>query len=95
MQKYNVANLPAEELKTETRTFAIEGMTCDNCVRTIEKILRGVKGVKSFEVDRPAARANVTFDNTQTDVPEIFDALRKGGYSARPFADAEADAPAR
>jgi Cu+-exporting ATPase len=93
MQKYNVANLPAGEVTTETRTFAIEGMTCDSCVRTIEKILRDVKGVKSFEVDRKRARANVTFDNTQTDVPEIFAQLKKGGYFARPFADA--DAPAR
>jgi copper chaperone len=93
MQKYNVAGLPGEEMKTETRTFAIEGMTCDNCVRIIEKILRDVKGVESFEVDRKRARANVTFDNSRTDVPEIFAALKKGGYFARPFADE--DVPAR
>jgi copper ion binding protein len=90
MQKYNVADLPAEEVVLETRTFAIEGMTCDNCVRKIQKILGEAKGVKTFEVDRKAARANVTFDNTKTDVPEIFAALRKGGYSARPFADEDA-----
>jgi copper chaperone CopZ len=87
MQKYNVAELSAEDLRTETRTFAIEGMTCDNCVKTIERILHGLNGVKNFEISRQDARMNVTFDTTKTDVPAIYAALQKGGYKARPFAD--------
>lgn len=90
MQKYNVADLPTEDVIWETRTFAIEGMTCDHCVQKVEKILRSVSGVKSFEVSQQDARANVTFDNTKTDVPEIFAAIKKGGYHARPFADDDA-----
>jgi copper chaperone CopZ len=90
MQKYNVAELPAGEVIWETRTFAIEGMTCDNCVKTIERIMRGLNGVKNFEVDRKDARMNVTFDTTKTDVPSIYAALQKGGYKARSFADEDA-----
>jgi copper chaperone CopZ len=93
MQKYNVDNARAEDVNSETRTFAIEGMTCDNCVRTIVKILRGIDGVKSFEVSRKDARANVSFDATKTNIAAIHEAMQRGGYKARAFADA--DAPAR
>jgi copper chaperone CopZ len=93
MQKYNVAEMPAEDVISETRTFAIEGMTCDNCVKTIERIMRGIDGVKKFDISRQDARMNVTFDTRKTDVPAIYAALQKGGYKARPFADE--DAPAR
>jgi copper chaperone CopZ len=93
MQKYNVAEIPAGEVIWETRTFAIEGMTCDNCVKTIERIMRSLNGVKNFKVSREDARMNVTFDSTKTDVPAIYAALQKGGYKARSFADD--DAPPR
>jgi copper ion binding protein len=87
MQKYNIAEINPEEVIWETRTLAIEGMTCDNCVKHVEKALRSVNGVKSVEVDRENARANVTFDTTKTDMPALDDALKKSGYRARPFAD--------
>jgi copper chaperone CopZ len=90
MQKYNVAKIPDEEVIWETRTFAIEGMTCDNCVKTIERIMRGMNGVKNFEISRADARMNITFDTTKTDVPAIYSALQKGGYKARAFADGDA-----
>ncbi len=64
----------------ETREIGIEGMTCDNCVRKVEKALRGRKGVKEVRVDRAAAKATVTFDTTQTNIPELHDALLSSGY---------------
>ncbi len=89
MQKDNVAEA-GEDILWETRAVAIEGMTCDNCVRAIGRILRGVSGVKSFEVDRAHARANVTFDTTKTDMAAIHEALERGGYKAQAFADGDA-----
>ena len=72
----------------ETHEFGIDGMTCDNCVRRVEKALRGVNGVKEVRVDRPAALATVTFDTTKTHIPDLHDALLKSGYrpSARSVA---------
>lgn len=72
----------------ETHEIGIDGMTCDNCVRRVEKALRGVVGVKEVRVDRSAALATVTFDTTKTHIPELHDALLKSGYrpSARPAA---------
>jgi len=70
----------------ETQDIGIDGMTCDNCVRTVEKALRGVNGVTEVRVNRPAALATVTFDTTKTHIPQLHDALLKSGYrpSARP-----------
>ncbi len=74
----------AEEMQREevleTRDIGIMGMTCDNCVRKVEKALRGTPGVQDVKVDRAAARATVTFDTTRTDIPAIHDALLKSGY---------------
>jgi P-type Cu+ transporter len=74
-----VAGKPLQP-KIETRDIAIEGMTCDNCVRTVEKALRGLKGVREVRVDRAKARATVSFDTVQTDIPAIHDCLLKAGY---------------
>jgi copper chaperone CopZ len=64
----------------ETRRIGIMGMTCDNCVRTIEKAFRGHKGVKEVRVDRKDAYAEVTFDTRQTNIPELLDTLLAAGY---------------
>jgi copper chaperone len=89
MDKHNLATLSPEDAIWETKAFAIEGMTCDNCVKHVTRALRGVNGVKSVEVDRREARATVTFDTTKTDVPAMFAALKESGYHARPFADGD------
>ncbi len=68
------------EAVLETREIGISGMTCDNCVRKVEKALRANPGVKEVTVDREAARASVTFDTTQTDIPALHDALLRSGY---------------
>jgi copper chaperone CopZ len=89
MDKYNLATLSAEDVIWETKAIAIEGMTCDNCMKRVTRAIEGVNGVKSVEVDRASARATVTYDTTKTDMPAIYDALKKSGYHARPFADPE------
>ena len=87
MDKHNLATLNPEDVIWETKAIAIEGMTCDNCVRHVTRALRQVSGVKSVEVDRQSARAAVTYDTTKTDIPALVDALKKSGYQARTFAD--------
>ena len=67
----------------ETHEIGIAGMTCDNCVRKVEKGLRSVDGVTDVRVDRPAALATVTFDSTRTNIPALHDALLKSGYRPR------------
>lgn len=64
----------------ETKTIGIAGMTCDKCVETIERAFRGKRGVKKVKVDRTEATATVTYDERQTNLPELHDVLLQSGY---------------
>lgn len=66
----------------ETREITIAGMGCDNCVRKLERALRGEAGVKDVRVDGIAGRAKVTFDRTKTNVSELHEVIAKSGYRA-------------
>jgi len=66
----------------ETREITIAGMGCDNCVRKLERALRGKDGVKEVRVDGIAGRATVTFDRTRTNIRELQEVIAKSGYRA-------------
>jgi copper chaperone CopZ len=87
MDKTNIANLSPEQRFLETKEIEIDGMTCDNCVRTIEKALHGVDGVREVRVDRHRRRATVTFDTTKTNMPALHDILLGHGYRPTRFAE--------
>jgi copper chaperone CopZ len=87
MDKTNIDNLPPEERFLETKNIEIDGMNCDNCVRIIEKALRGVNGVKEIRVDRARRLATVNFDTRKTHIPELHDVLLRHGYKPTPFAE--------
>ena len=80
MDKTNIANLPPEDRLTETATIGIAGMTCDNCVKRVDRALRGLPGIKEVKVDRAGAFVKITFDRSRVDVPAMHDALLKSGY---------------
>jgi copper chaperone len=66
---------------TETVELAIEGMSCDHCVRAVQDALRGVPGVT---IDRVViGRATITYDPTQTTLDEVLDAVADEGYTAQ------------
>lgn len=81
MDETNTINLqhPGSAI-IETKQIAIEGMTCDNCVRTIERALRKITGVKEMSIDQQNAVATITFDHRETNIPAIHDAILKAGY---------------
>src|SRR5687767_5074488 len=89
----------AEEDFFDTARIAIEGMTCDKCVETIEGAFRGKDGIRDVKVEllqrtpevlhRGSATATVTFDRRQVHVAELHDLLLEHGYRARRTADDE------
>ena len=66
----------------QTREIAIAGMGCDNCVRKLERALRGNAGVKEVRVDGIAGRATVTYDRTRTNISELHEVIARSGYRA-------------
>lgn len=66
----------------ETRTFAIENMTCALCPVTVKKAMQGVDGVRSVDIDFDAKTATVAFDPERTTADAIAAASTNAGYPA-------------
>jgi copper ion binding protein len=52
----------SDETKVETKTYSVEGMTCQGCVSSIESKLGKIDGVEKYEVDLEKGEAVVEFD---------------------------------
>jgi copper chaperone len=60
--------------------LAIEGMTCQHCVRAVEGRLRRTPGVDVSQVT--IGSADVRYDPTATSVDEIAEVIADEGYTA-------------
>ena len=78
----------------ETRqvTLPITGMTCANCVATVERNLKKVDGVQVALVNLSSERATVEFDPALTGLDELVGRIRRAGYD---IAVGEADLSVR
>ena len=79
-------------MATKRITLPITGMTCANCVNTIERALRKVEGVNAATVNLASERATVIFDPTLTDESRLVAAVQGVGYGV---ATARAEFPIR
>jgi len=64
----------------ETFTLPVQGMTCGNCARSVERKLLATPGVKKAVVDLANARASVEYDAAQVNPAAIANAVRQLGY---------------
>jgi copper chaperone CopZ len=56
-------------------------MTCNGCVRHVDKALREVPGVTAVEVSLPEGRAKIVHDESAP-VPALVAAVESAGYAA-------------
>jgi len=68
--------------------LAVEGMTCDSCVKAIEHELGKLPGVASCKVDLEAGKATVEYREGEVEPAQLAAAVDKLGY------EAEAGSPA-
>jgi len=73
---------------TKQYNLPITGMTCANCVSTVERNLIKVPGVLSASVNLSSERAAVEFDPAQANLPAMLARIRRAGYDV---ASGEAD----
>ena len=66
----------------KTTNLEVLGMTCDNCVRHVEKALRGIDGVEAVDVSLVEARATVEHLDSVT-TSELVASVEEEGYEAR------------
>ncbi|MGC1378080.1 MAG: heavy metal translocating P-type ATPase [Anaerolineales bacterium] len=69
-------------------TLPITGMTCANCVATVERNLKKLDGVSSAVVNLSSERASVEFDSAKLALPAIIARVERAGYGV---ATGEAD----
>jgi len=75
---------------TETKqlTLPVTGMTCANCVATVERNLKKLEGVGSAVVNLSSERATVEFDPTLLGMSDFITRIERAGYG---IATGEAD----
>jgi Cu+-exporting ATPase len=61
-------------------TLPILGMTCANCVATVEKSLTRTDGVETANVNLSSERASVIFDPNKTDLQTLIAQIKGAGY---------------
>lgn len=60
----------------------VTGMSCENCVQSVTKTLRGVDGVHDVAVDLATGMTDVDFEETKTDVEALCAAVEDIGFDA-------------
>jgi len=73
---------------TKQLTLPITGMTCANCVATVERNLKKLDGVQAAVVNLSSERATVEFDPAKLGLPEMIARVERAGYGV---ASGEAD----
>ena len=63
----------------------LEGITCAACVWLNEQHLRKQPGIIAVEVNYTTQRANVRWDERETQLSQILEAIRLIGYEAHPY----------
>jgi Cu+-exporting ATPase len=61
-------------------TLPITGMTCANCVATVERNVKKVEGVSKAVVNLSSERATVEFDPEQATVDDVIARIERAGY---------------
>jgi len=73
---------------TKQLTLPITGMTCANCVATVERNLKKVEGVEQATVNLSSERAVVAFDPSLATLGDLIGRVQRAGYGV---ATGEAD----
>ncbi len=73
---------------TKQLTLPITGMTCANCVATVERNLKKLDGVQSAVVNLSSERASVDYDSAKLTLPDFIARIDRAGYG---IATGEAD----
>ena len=70
-----------EVKKLKTVTFLIKGLHCQSCVSMSEKVISGMDGVESVNVNLATEKATVTYDSSLVKLSEIFHSIQNFGYT--------------
>ena len=61
-------------------TLPVTGMTCANCVATVERNVRKLDGVREANVNFASEKLTLTYDDSLLNMGEIVGRIRRAGY---------------
>ncbi|MBN1202124.1 MAG: copper-translocating P-type ATPase [Anaerolineae bacterium] len=64
----------------KTLSLPVSGMTCANCVTTVERNVRKLDGVQEANVNFASERLSLIYDDSTLRLDEIIGRIRKAGY---------------
>jgi len=65
---------------TKKIILPIKGMTCANCVSTIERNVKKLNGVEDIVVNLSSERAAVGFNKSEVQIRDIVEKIKRAGY---------------
>ena len=68
----------------ETATLDVKGMSCQGCVASVTRVLKGVSGVDDAQVTLKPGTATVTYDPARTSRDALKTAIENAGYGVGP-----------
>ena len=70
-----------DQSKIQTAEFKINGMTCSGCEEHVNQEVNKLTGIIQTTVSYENGNAIIEFDQAQTEIEEIEEAIEKTGYS--------------
>jgi len=67
-------------MKSTEVTLRISGMTCDHCVKTVEKSIKALQGVSRIHVALAAQKAEIAYSPETVTLDQIKKAITEAGY---------------
>jgi copper chaperone len=64
------------------QTIKVAGMSCQGCVRSVERVLVGITGVEKVAVSLEQGQAQVRFDPQQVNEAQLRAAIVDAGFEA-------------
>ena len=65
-------------------TLLLEGLRCAGCARTVEQLLEKKEGVVQADLNYSTHQVKLVWDETNSSLEEIIQAIRQAGYDAQP-----------
>lgn len=79
-----LASLPiSAQAEQQTVKLKVDGMTCDSCPYQVKSALKRVEGVISASASLETREAEVTFDDTLTNVSALTAATTNAGFPSK------------
>ena len=67
-------------MSKEVKTFKVNGMSCEHCVKAVKGAAGRLDGVDSVSVDLKGKKVTVEFDPEKVTAAQMKDAIEDQGY---------------